>query len=270
MDNKEDLSKLVLPDPKTIRASQEILIKEIPQEPKGEEYTIAHIRDVIVPSLNHSSQSPHYYGFVTGGATRESQIADNIVTEYDQNVQVHLPNETIATNVEDCALRMLCKLLDFDDSQWTERTFTTGATASNVLGLAVAREFLLSQAASRNGVSGPVNVGELGLHKAMQDSQLDSVQILSSMSHSSISKAASIVGFGRSAVKNVGLTSEPWRIDIEELEKQLQKPLTATIIVISCGEVNTGRFATGRDTMRKICKLRAKYQNVWIHVDGGT
>lgn len=269
MEARSKGTNAILPNPKTLRFSRSRLIQKLPGEGVGEAKAMEHVQDVIVPCLNNSSLSPYYYGFVTGGATAESRFADNIVTEYDQNVQVHLPNETISTNVEDAALRMICNLLKFDSNCWTERTFTTGATASNILGLAAAREHLISLSATENGFSHGVSVGERGLLNAMKDAQLDSIQILSSMPHSSISKAASVVGLGRSSVKSIGSASEPWWIDFEKLESLVQEPRTASIIAISCGEVNTGRFATDGHLMERIIQLRNRYRNVWIHVDGG-
>lgn len=40
-----------------------------------------------------------------------ARVAENLVSTYDQNPQVHLPNQTVASNVEDKALRLLMDLL---------------------------------------------------------------------------------------------------------------------------------------------------------------
>lgn len=55
---------------------------------------------------------------------------------------------------------------------------------------------------------------------------------------------------------------------MQALERELQRPDTASIIALSAGEVNTGRFSlTGIDEMRKVRELATKY-GAWIHIDG--
>lgn len=156
-------------------------------------------------------------------------------------------------------------LLRLGEGTWRGRTFTTGATGSNVLGLACGREAVVGRK-----LGGEESVGELGLLAACLEAGIAEVQILTSAGHSSLSKAASVVGFGRASVKELRLSEEePWRLDIAALERELQRPNTVSIIAISVGEVNTGRFAlTGVEEMRKVRELADKYGS-WIHVDGG-
>jgi glutamate/tyrosine decarboxylase-like PLP-dependent enzyme len=162
--------------------------------------------------------------------------------------------------LEDSALEMLVSLLKLGD--WKGRTFTTGATSSNVLGLACGREAILE----KRGQS----IGEVGLLAACLSAGIKELQVLTSAGHSSLSKAASVVGFGRACVKELRLSdSEPWRLDIDALERELRKKDTASVIALSAGEVNTGRFSlTGVEEMRKVRELADKY-GAWIHVDGG-
>lgn len=254
----------VLPDPNTIQASRSKLVRKLPDQGLGDEQAIAHVEQDIGPALNKSSLSPHYYGFVTGGSTPAATHADNLVTRYDQNVHVHLPNDTIATDVEDAALRLLLDFVNLPEADWKHRTFTTGATASNVLGLACAREWIVSQAAKRNGTT--ASVSEDGVVEAMEKGKLDSMQILTTLPHSSLRKAASIVGLGRNSIQEFGLYNALHEFDFDALEKALATPDTASIIVISAGEVNTGFFATANDEMQKMRALADKY-HAWIHVD---
>jgi hypothetical protein len=104
----------VLPNVALIRRAEETLQSQVPATGLGLDAVQKHLMEDVAPALNASSRSSRYYGFVTGGATPAAIFADNMVTEFDQNVQVHLPNETIATNVEDAALRMVCDLVDLD------------------------------------------------------------------------------------------------------------------------------------------------------------
>jgi len=264
----------VLPAPSTLASSRTQLLPHLPTSGLGDAATQTHLLDTIIPALNRSSKSPHYYGFVTGGSTPIASFADNLVTEHDQNVQVHLPNETIATNVEAAALQMVCEMIDpiGVDSQWQHRTFTTGATASNVLGLALGREWVVQQA-GLNLHTGSSNmtgysIAEDGILNAMHAAELDAIQILTTVAHSSLKKAASIVGLGRHCVIDIGssIPTQSHRPDLQKLEAALQARRTVSIIVISCAEVNTGLFATDGALLASIAEL-AKQYSAWIHVD---
>jgi glutamate/tyrosine decarboxylase-like PLP-dependent enzyme len=261
----------VLPSSTQLEHAREQLVRDLPQQGIGTKAALEHIKRDICPALNAASQGPNYYGFVIGGVTPAAALADNIVTEFDQNVHVHLPNETISTEVEDRALRLLCALLDLRPHVWTHKLFTTGATASNVLGLACGRQYVIEQAAQRSRPAvdiSTVNVAQIGLLKAIAAAGLEDVQILTTVPHSSLLKAASIVGLGRNAVKLVGQQGASHKFDLSRLEQELSNPKVASIVSISCGDVNTGLFATTGDDMRTIRRL-CDDNAAWLHVDGG-
>lgn len=92
-----------------------------------------------------------------------ARVAENLVSTYDQNPQVHLPNQTVASNVEDKALRLLMDLLHFDQKKWSG-VFSTGATASNVLGLACGREHIPNECIKNSlGPDSEESVGSFGV-----------------------------------------------------------------------------------------------------------
>lgn len=260
----------VLPDVTLIHRAEETLHRHVPEVGLGLDAVKEHLIKDVAPALNASSQSSRYFGFVTGGATPAAVFADNMVTEYDQNVQVHLPNETVATDVEAAALTMICDLVALDPALWTHRTFTTGATAANIIGLACAREHVMSTAAMRIGrdlSQAHPTVSSHGLYAAMTYAGIDEIQILTSAPHSSLRKAASIIGLGHASVKDVGdYPSGPHRFDLEKLEQALKKSRVASIIAVSCSEVNSGLFATFTHNMIRIRQLADRF-GAWIHVD---
>lgn len=257
----------LLPSQQTLSEARASLKRDLPEHGVGLEDTIRHLTNELGPALNASSRSPTYYGFVTGGSTPAASLADNLVTHYDQNVQVHLPNETLATEIEDRALTLLCSLLDFTPSQWPHRTFTTGATASNILGLACGREYIIAEA-SAHRTDAEVSVGEHGIVEAMRLAGIDNIQVLTTVPHSSLSKAASILGLGRSCVMAIGRADAPHKFDMDLLQKHLAQPGAASIVAISASEVNTGFFATSSlqemQAIRQLCDM----YGAWIHVDG--
>jgi glutamate/tyrosine decarboxylase-like PLP-dependent enzyme len=114
------------------------------------------------------------------------------------------------------------------------------------------------------------SVGDLGLLAACFQAGVKDIQLLTSAGHSSLSKAASVVGLGRASVKSLRRSrDEPWRLDLDALEESLQQTGTLSIIVLSAGEVNTGRYSvSGIEEMKRVRELADRFGS-WIHVDGG-
>lgn len=197
-----------------------------------------------------------------------AEAADNIVSALDQNVGAHLPNDTVATEVEFAALALVKGLLRLNESEgagggWNAGTLTTGATASNILGLACGREWIIRE-------RGGGLVGEVGLLRACKEAGVEELQVLTSGGHSSLGKAASIIGLGRESVKELPVSeNEPWKLDIDAVEKALARSGVASIVSVSLGEVNTGMVAVdGLEDMKRLRMLADKHR-AWIHVDGG-
>ena len=245
------------------------LVSNLPQDGYGLTRTHDHLVKDVIQGLNGSSLASSYYGFVTGGVTPAARIADIWASVYDQNVAVHLPKETVATNVEDRALCLLLELLEYEPSQWPVRVLTTGATASNILGLACGRQYVITERLKKLGKS--VVDGE-SLLSACRRALISDFSILTNLSHSSVAKAANIVGLGSLCIVNVARDDDATRLDVEKVRQSLlasSQSGVAAILAISCGEVNTGAFATR--SLAEVQELRGlcDQHGAWLHVDGG-
>ncbi|MEU9046348.1 MULTISPECIES: pyridoxal-dependent decarboxylase [unclassified Kitasatospora] len=190
------------------------------------------------------SPGPRYFGFVTGGATPAALAGDWLTSTVDQNSNSsldpagqHLERETVGW------LREL-----FGLSAAHHGTFVSGATMSNTVGLAIAREWL----GERLGV----DVAEDGV------GALGRVRVLSGGAHSSVSKALSVLGLGRTALRSVPLLPGREAVDVAALERALAEADGPCIVVANAGTVNTVDF----DDLRAIADLRERY-GFWLHVD---
>ncbi|KAG9242848.1 pyridoxal phosphate-dependent transferase [Calycina marina] len=253
-----------LPPQAAISDALKTLPASLPVTGLGDAVVGSHLLTDITRGLSGQKNSANYYGFVTGGVLPIAEIADNVATAFDNSVQVHLPDQSISTFVEVKALEMLVELLHLREG-WDGKTFTTGATASNILGLACGREAVVSKRLAGTSAA------ELGILGACLKAGVKDIQILTSMPHNSLYKAASVVGLGHASIKDIPVNEdEPWNLDLSALEEGLSLATggVVSIVAISAGEVNTGRFATnGASTMRKIRDLCNKY-DAWLHVDG--
>jgi glutamate/tyrosine decarboxylase-like PLP-dependent enzyme len=256
----------VLPSATTLHNARSKIHTFLPSAPLGTAATTSHLEHELVPGFSQSSQSSRYYGFVTGGSTPIASFADNLVTQYDQNVQVHLPNETIATDVEYHALNMLCELIDLDFKQWPHKTFTTGATGANIVGLACGREYVVRKAGEQRNVH-DVSIAKLGLLAACTKSGVNEIRILTTVPHSSIKKAASTLGLGHTSVIDCSSATHPYKFDLGSLDAKLKEEATANIIMISACEVNSGMFATSSLSEMQEIRALADKHHAWIHID---
>lgn len=126
----------------------------------------------------------------------------------------------------------------------------TGASVSNTVGLAIAREWLgerLGVSVSREGAAA-----------------LGPVDVLSGSPHSSVTKALSVLGIGRDRLHTVPvLPGNREAVDVERLAAALDaldgRP---AVVVANAGTVNTVDF----DDLRAIAALKERY-DFWLHVD---
>lgn len=116
----------------------------LPAEGTGAEGALARFAGQWAPGFSGSA-GPRYLGFVTGGATPASLTGDWLTGAYDQNVSGS--GGSFASALEHETLGWLREL--FGLSEEHRGAFVSGATVSNTVGLAIAREWL----GERRGVS---------------------------------------------------------------------------------------------------------------------
>ncbi|WP_210587261.1 pyridoxal-dependent decarboxylase [Streptomyces sp. GESEQ-35] len=216
----------------------------LPPEGVGAEAALARFTERWAPGMSGSA-GPRYLGFVTGGATPAALAGDWLTTTYDQNV-INAA-DSWATALERETVSWLRELFGLSGAH--SGAFVTGATASNMVGLAVAREWL----GERSGVS----VARDGV------AALGPVEVLSGSAHSTVLKALSVLGIGRDRLRRVPLLPGREAVDAGRLADALEalegRP---AIVVANAGTVNTVDF----DDLGAIAALKDRY-DFWLHVD---
>ncbi|MFJ4651612.1 pyridoxal phosphate-dependent decarboxylase family protein [Nocardia sp. NPDC088792] len=191
------------------------------------------------------SAGPRYLGFVTGGATPAAIAGDWLTSVLDQNAMSG--EDSAATELERETIDWIGELFGLAEHTGA---FVTGATMSNFVGLAVAREWLGEQ---------------LGLSVAEDGAgALGQVSVLSGTPHSSIFKSLSMLGIGRSSMRSVPTLPDREAVDVDRLADALAELSgRPAIVVANAGTVNTVDF----DDLRAIAALRQRFP-FWLHVDG--
>jgi glutamate/tyrosine decarboxylase-like PLP-dependent enzyme len=210
----------------------------------GAEAALRFFMGSIAPSLS-ASTGPRHLGFVTGGATPAAVIGDWLATLFDQNPVSRLDGST-ALQIERDTIAMLRSLLDLPDH--FAGTLVSGATMSNFVGLAVAREWA--------GRECGVRVSEDGV------AALPRLTIFSATPHSSSTKALSMLGLGRRMWREVNCLPHREAMDVAFLDRLLDENEGPNVVIASAGTVNTGDF----DDFEALVRLKERYP-FYLHVD---
>ncbi|MER5355667.1 pyridoxal-dependent decarboxylase [Kitasatospora sp. NPDC002551] len=187
---------------------------------------------------------PRYFGFVTGGATPAALAGDWLTAAADQNSNSSL--DGAGQQLERETVGWLREL--FGLSAAHGGTFVSGATMSNTVGLAIARQWL----GERLGV----DVAEDGA------GALGRVRVFSGSAHSSVAKALALLGLGRGALTPVPVLPGREAVDVAALGRALADHDGPCVLVANAGTVNTADF----DDLRALADLRDRH-GCWLHVD---
>lgn len=221
-----------------------VQLQPLPEDGRSLEGALQEFATRWAPGFSGSA-GPRYLGFVTGGATPASIAGDWLTSVYDQNPTAGI--DSSAPDLEREAVGRLRQLFGLSDAQ--HGVFVTGATMSNLVGLAIGREWL--------GEQKQVFVAEQGV------GALGPATILSATTHSSVYKALSVLGMGRKSVRKVATLAEREAIDVSALDSALAALKgEPAIVVASAGTVNTVDF----DDLRAVVALKTRYP-FWLHVD---
>jgi glutamate/tyrosine decarboxylase-like PLP-dependent enzyme len=217
----------------------------LPQQGMGAERTLEVFKERYWEGLSGSA-GPRYWGFVTGGATPAALMGDWLVGTFDQNSIGS--SEPGAVAVERDAINMLRQLFGLSPDH--SGAFVTGATMANMVGLAIARQWVAKQ------------IGIDPVQDGLYD--LPPITVLSGSPHSTIYKAISILGMGRNTMRLVSVLPDREAVDVAQLRAALEEQNgQPCIVVANAGTVNTVDF----DDLQAIADLKEHYK-FWLHVDG--
>ena len=222
---------------------QDIQLTDLPEKGLGTKSTLSIFERDFAPHISNTA-GPRYFGFVTGGSTPASVAGDWLVSTYDQNA--FGSNDSIAPQLERQTIHFFKQLFGLEDRYFG--SFVTGATVSNMVGLALGRQWVGEQQGkdfSNEGLYGNTPI-----------------KVLSATPHSSAIKSLSMLGMGRNSVQKIKPLADREAVDLYELEKALQDLNEPAIIIANSGTVNTVDF----DDLDAIGKLKSNYK-FWLHVD---
>jgi glutamate/tyrosine decarboxylase-like PLP-dependent enzyme len=218
----------------------------LPETGMGAEAAVGYLAE-YVRGAAVNVDGPRFFHLVAGGSTPAALGGDLLCGIFDQHAFSSMSSPA-AVRLEQAMLGWLKDLFELPSS--FGGVMVTGGTMANVTALATARQWCLRQMgidAAQEGLAGTAPL-----------------QILSSgFVHSSVHKAAAMLGIGRRNVRTFPADCSG-RLDLGALERALVgldgQP---AIIIANAGEVNAGEF----DPIDDMADLSTRY-GAWLHVDG--
>ncbi|MGI9332202.1 MAG: pyridoxal phosphate-dependent decarboxylase family protein [Gammaproteobacteria bacterium] len=188
---------------------------------------------------------PRFWGWVCGSGTAFGMLAELLRAGMNTANVGHLE---MANLVEHQVIAWCKEMLDYPPG--ASGLLVDGASLANLIGLTVARGALAQR-----------DVRKHGLFDSQRMTLYASAEV-----HSSIQKAAELLGLGSESIRIVD-TDARYAIKAQELERQIRTDRTnghqPLCIVGTAGTVNTGAF----DDLVALANIAASEQ-IWFHVDG--
>jgi glutamate/tyrosine decarboxylase-like PLP-dependent enzyme len=193
-----------------------------------------------------ASAGPRYFGFVIGGSLPAALAADWLTSAWDQNAFSYVSSPA-ASVVEEIAGRWVLEVLGLPAE--ASVGFTTGATTSNMVGLAAARTAVLAHAGwdvEANGLIGapPIRI------------------LVGDEVHASALRALRFVGLGSEIAERIPVDGQG-AIRADAAAAALRGTSDPAILLAQAGNVNTG----ASDPFEPIIHA-AHAAGAWVHVDG--
>lgn len=182
---------------------------------------------------------PGYLAYIPGGGLYTAALAEFLAQGLNRYVGLWQPSPAIV-QLEENVTRWLCALFDFPAAA-SQGVLTSGGSMANLSAVVTAR------------------------HARLGEDFLDGTYYATDQVHGSITKAATIAGFGRRNLRLVP-TDEGLRMDPDALAAMIAVDRAAGLrpfmVVAAAGTTNTGAI----DPLNAIAAI-ADRDGLWFHVD---
>ena len=220
--------------------------KPVPQQPQPPEEVYEEFVENVLP-YPMGNIHPRFWGWILGTGTVMGAFAELLAASMNTNTGGGANH--IANHVEKQVIDWIKEMLGYPQS--ASGVLTSGCSAANIIGLTVAR----------NAKAG-FDLRRKGLQRTKQRMVLYASQEI----HSSIQKAAELLGLGSEALRLLPVNGR-FQIDLKTLKatirKDREKGYMPFCVVGAAGTTNTGSI-DNLDALADLCQK----ENLWLHVDG--
>jgi len=223
------------------------LPKEPPEKPEPLEAILQDVEKIIVPGLTHWNH-PGFFAYFAITGSGPGILGELLSAAFNVNAMLWR-TAPAATELEELVLDWLRKLLGLPP-EFTGLINDT-ASVSSLCAIAAARE-ALGLGIREEGMAGRSDLPRLRLYTSEQ-------------AHSSIEKAAIVLGLGQAGVNKIAVDEE-FRLRSQDLEAAIKEDLKAGwkpfCVVATVGTTST----TSVDPVLEIADICERYK-LWLHVD---
>ncbi|MGA3405087.1 MAG: pyridoxal-dependent decarboxylase [Candidatus Bathyarchaeia archaeon] len=217
-----------------------------PTKPEPFENIMDDFQKIILPGITHWNH-PRFFAYFSVSSSYPGIIGEMLCSTLNVNAMLWKTSPS-ATELEEVATDWLRQMLGLPEQ--FEGVINDTASVSSLCAMAAAREHAGLQIREK-GLTGR-NLPQLRIYTSEE-------------AHSSIEKAAIVLGIGQNGVRKVP-TDEAFRMDTQVLENILKEDIEEGVkpicIIPTIGTTST----TSIDPVKEISELCMKY-GIWLHVD---
>jgi len=221
--------------------------KPLPHDPQRPEEIYKEFVEKVLP-YNMGNIHPRFWGWAMGTGNLMGAFAEMLAASMNTNSGGG-ENADSSFHVEKQVIEWIKDMLGFPAS--ASGLLTSGCSAANLIGLAVARNTKAGYDLRRNG---------------LQATRRKMMVYASKETHSSIQKALELLGLGSDALRLVPV-NDYFQIDLQDLKTTITKDrkngYLPFCVVGAAGTINTG----GIDDLNAVADV-CQRENLWLHVDG--
>lgn len=221
----------------------------LPTEGEPPDAVIREFRERVYPYATHQG-SPRWYGYVMGSGTPLGALADALAASVNMNAGGWMGGPA-ATEVERQCLSWLADMIGYPSDGGV---LTSGGTMANHAALYTALQAATDFDARDGGLRGLEDAGRLTIYESAHEG------------HSSIERAAGMIGVGSDAIREVPCDDD-YRLDPAALEEMLAEDraagMTPFCVVAYVGSINVSAI----DPLDEVADICTDH-GVWMHADG--
>lgn len=221
---------------------------ECPEHGRSFDDLLNDFEEKILPGITHWNH-PAFFAYFAITGSYPGIMAETLTAALNVNGMLWRTSPSL-TEIEELSLHYLRQMLGLEKIPFAMILDT--ASTSSLLAMAAARETIENLDVRNQGLAGRKDVPPLAIY-------------CSEEAHSSIEKAAIVLGIGRNNVRRIG-TAADFRMRTDELERAINDDLASGMKPL-CAVATVGTTSTTSvDPVPEIAEI-CKRHGIWLHVD---